>query len=59
MCLQINVDDIAAAMQAVVEAGGKVVVERQEVPGVGAFGLFEDPDGRVLGVWQGAAAGPE
>lgn len=33
-------------------AGGRIMVERQEVPGVGAFSLFEDPDGRVLGIWQ-------
>jgi predicted enzyme related to lactoylglutathione lyase len=27
-------------------------VERQDVPGVGLFSLFEDPDGRVLGMWK-------
>ncbi len=33
-------------------AGGKVVVEEQEVPGMGAFSLFSDPDGRVMGIWK-------
>ena len=34
------------------EAGGKMVVEAMEVPGVGELSLFEDPDGRVLGLWK-------
>ena len=38
-----------------VEAGGQIVVEEQEVPGKGAFCLFADPEGRVLGVWKEAA----
>ena len=57
MSFYIGVEDIAAAMRDVVAAGGKVVVERQEVPGMGAFGLFADPDGRVMGVWQTAPGG--
>jgi predicted enzyme related to lactoylglutathione lyase len=52
MAFYVDVEDIAAAMRKVTAAGGKVVVERQEVPGMGAFGLFEDPDGRVMGVWE-------
>ena len=52
MAFYVDVEDIDAAMARIVEAGGKVVVARQEVPGMGAFGLFEDPEGRVLGVWQ-------
>ena len=47
----IDVDDIAAYNQKIKEAGGKIIVESMEVPGVGAFSLFEDPDGRVLGLW--------
>ena len=27
-------------------------VENQEIPGVGAFTLFADPDGRVNGMWK-------
>jgi hypothetical protein len=34
------------------QAGGKIIVERQDVPGVGQFSLFEDPESRVLGMWQ-------
>ncbi len=36
------------------EAGGKMVVHQMEFPGVGWLSLFEDPDGRVLGMWKRA-----
>lgn len=52
LCLYIDVDDLGLYCDKVREAGGKVVVERMEVPGVGFLALFEDPDGRVLGMWQ-------
>jgi predicted enzyme related to lactoylglutathione lyase len=34
------------------KAGAKIVVEKMDVSGVGQFSLFEDPDGRVLGMWK-------
>lgn len=52
MAFYISVDDLAPYREKIVEAGGKVVVEQQDVPGVGSFSLFEDPDGRVLGIWK-------
>ena len=52
MALYIDVDDLASFNKKIEEAGGKILVERQEVPGVGVLSLFEDPDGRVLGCWQ-------
>ena len=36
----------------ITDAGGRMVVEKQAVPGVGELSLFEDPDGRVLGLWK-------
>ena len=27
-------------------------IPEMAVPGVGSFSLFEDPDGRVLGMWK-------
>ena len=39
-------------LEKIKEAGGKIVIEKKEVPGVGQFSLFEDPDGRVLGMWK-------
>jgi len=52
LAFYIDVDDLDAYVAKIREAGGKIVVERMEVPGVGFLALFEDPDGRVLGVWQ-------
>lgn len=52
MAFYVDVADLAAAVAKIGAAGGKVLVERQEVPGMGAIALFEDPDGRVLGLWQ-------
>ncbi len=48
----IDVDDLAAYRRKITDAGGKIVVEEMAVPGVGSFTLFEDPDGRVIGLWK-------
>ena len=52
LALYIDVDDIERFNQKIREAGGKIVVEKVDVPGVGQLSLFEDPDGRVLGIWK-------
>ena len=54
MTLYIAVDDLAAYRKRIVEAGGKIHVEEQEVPGMGAFSLFTDPEGRMMGLWKTA-----
>ena len=51
MALYIDVENLETYVQKIKDAGGKIVVERMEVPNVGAFSLFEDPDGRVMGLW--------
>jgi predicted enzyme related to lactoylglutathione lyase len=55
MVFYINVDDLAKFRKKIVAAGGKIHVEHQDVPGMGAFSLFTDPDGRMMGLWQVAA----
>ena len=52
MAFYVAVDDLAAYRAKVVEAGGKIIVEEQQVPGMGSFALFADPDGRVTGMWK-------
>ena len=52
LAFYIDVDDLATYRDRIKEAGGKILVEEQQVPGVGSFALFEDPDGRVLGLWK-------
>jgi uncharacterized protein len=50
----INVEDLAAYRERVVDAGGKILIEEQQVPGMGAFSLFSDPEGRMMGLWKDA-----
>ena len=52
MAFYINVDDLDEVKRRIVDAGGKIIVEHQDVPNVGSFCLFADPDGRVLGCWK-------
>lgn len=52
MSLYIDVEDLDSYRKRIVEAGGKIIVEEMTVPGTGKFALFEDPDGRVLGIWK-------
>jgi predicted enzyme related to lactoylglutathione lyase len=52
MAFYIDVDDLDAYAEKIRSAGGKIVVDKMEVPGVGYLSLFEDPDGRVLGMWK-------
>lgn len=51
MLFYIDVDDLAAYREKIVAAGGKIRVEEEEVPGMGAFSLFTDPEGRMMGLW--------
>jgi predicted enzyme related to lactoylglutathione lyase len=52
LAMYIGVDNLDAYRDRILAAGGTMVVERQEVPNMGAFSLFSDPDGRVLGIWE-------
>jgi predicted enzyme related to lactoylglutathione lyase len=52
MSFYIDVEDLAAYRKRITDAGGKILVEEQEVPGMGSFSLFADPEGRVLGLWK-------
>ncbi len=52
MVLYIDVDDLAVYRKKIVEAGGQIHVEEQAVPGMGAFCLFTDPEGRMMGLWS-------
>ena len=54
MTLYVSVDDLAAFRGKIVAAGGKIHVEEQEVPGMGSFSLFTDPEGRLMGIWKTA-----
>jgi uncharacterized protein len=46
------VDDLAEYRKIIVAAGGKIHVEEQEVPRMGKFSLFTDPEGGMMGLWK-------
>lgn len=51
------VDDLATKLDEVEAAGGRVLVRTMPFAGGGEIGLFADPDGNVLGLWQRKSAG--
>jgi predicted enzyme related to lactoylglutathione lyase len=51
------VDDLAAKLDAVERAGGRVLVRSLPFAGGGEIGLFADPDGNVVGLWHRKGAG--
>jgi predicted enzyme related to lactoylglutathione lyase len=52
MTMYIAVDDLASYRKRIIAAGGKIAVDEQEVPGMGWFSLFLDPEGRMMGLWK-------
>jgi predicted enzyme related to lactoylglutathione lyase len=44
-------DDIDVDLQNVAKLGGKVIRAKTEIPGMGWFGIFQDPTGNVLGLF--------
>jgi hypothetical protein len=51
----VGVERIVEATAKAAELGGKVLVERTEIPTVGAFGVIEDPTGSVIFLFEGRA----
>ena len=52
MAFYVMVDNLDDYAKKVKDAGGKMLVEKQEIPGMGYLSLFSDTEGRVLGMWQ-------
>jgi predicted enzyme related to lactoylglutathione lyase len=52
----IAVDDVAAATSAAVGNGGRILMERSTIPGVGHLVFLADPAGNVVGAMQYEAA---
>jgi uncharacterized protein len=47
----LGTEDIDAALKQVEAAGGKTLVPKTEIPGVGWFALFADPAGNRMGLF--------
>jgi len=45
-----NIDDV---LEKAVAQGGKVFRERTVIPVIGYYALFKDPDGNIVGLFQG------
>ena len=50
----IDVDDIEQALAKINELGGRMVMPRQEVMGMGYSAYFADSEGNLMGLWQNA-----
>ena len=48
----ISVDDIDAAVQRIVKAGGTVYRQKKAIPAVGWIAFFTDPDDNIFGLLQ-------
>ncbi len=48
----ILVDDIEATLADIESQGGSTLIPKQEVPQMGWFAWFKDPEGNVLGLWK-------
>ena len=44
-------DDIDADLKKVEKLGGKVLRQKTEIPGMGWYGVFQDPTGNVLALY--------
>lgn len=51
------VDDIEATLAKAEKLGGKTLVPKQEVPGMGWFAWFTDPEGNAIGLWKAMLQG--
>ena len=50
----VDVADVKKTMEKVEKAGGKALLPFMAIGDMGFIGVFQDPQGAVLGVWQGA-----
>ncbi len=52
MSVYFQVDDIGEILGKVAEGGGQVLVPKTEIPNVGFYAMFADPEGIPVGVFQ-------
>lgn len=48
----LQVDDIPATLAKIGKLGGKTLIPATEVPGMGHFAWFTDPEGNAIGLWK-------
>jgi predicted enzyme related to lactoylglutathione lyase len=55
----VAVEDLQAMLDRAGALGAKTVVEPTEIPGIGQFAMFADPDGNVIGMLHQQPAAEE
>ncbi len=50
----VEVDDVKKTIAKARDGGAQVILEYQPIPEMGAFGIFTDPAGAMLGLWERA-----
>jgi predicted enzyme related to lactoylglutathione lyase len=55
--LVLDVESIEVALQAVNDAGGTIVSEREPVGDMGFAAYFKDTEGNLVGLWESASQG--
>src|SRR5439155_24710581 len=50
--ITIGVDAIDDSLKKVEASGGRTITPRSEIPNMGAFAYFKDPEGNVMGLWE-------
>ncbi len=48
----VHTDDIEASLAKAESLGGKTILPKMEVPGMGWLGMFLDPSGNKIGLWK-------
>jgi predicted enzyme related to lactoylglutathione lyase len=51
----VNVDDLDAKEKLLRELGATIYISKKEVPNMGWFTIFADPDGNTIAMWQAMA----
>lgn len=52
LTVYVQVEDLNAYLKKAESLGGKTLVPVQEVPGMGHFAWFADPEGTIVGLWK-------
>jgi predicted enzyme related to lactoylglutathione lyase len=48
----VEVEDVKKTLAKATKAGAQIVLDYKEIPGTGAIGIFTDPTGAALGIWE-------
>lgn len=48
----IETDDVTASLNEVQNHGGTMIVPEAEIPNMGKFGMFRDPQGNLIGLFK-------